>query len=159
MSGKKLSKLRHYFSKSSKYGEGKNGRAEQVGALCMRTIDGKRKVLLITSRETKRWIIPKGWKMKGLSDGQAAAQEAWEEAGVSAAKPGKKPIGYYKYQKRMPNGALMPVKVAVYRLKVQEMAKKFPEKGQRKRAWVSPKRASTMVREPDLKKLLISLQK
>lgn len=159
MSSKQLSKLRHLFSKSSKYGEGHDGYAEQVAALCTRNVDGKRKVLLITSRETKRWIIPKGWQMKGISDGQAAAQEAWEEAGVSDAKVGKKPIGHFHYQKRLSNGLNMPVKAAVYRLKVQEMAKKYPEKGQRKLIWVSPKRAAAMVREPELKKILVGLNK
>lgn len=159
MSSNKLSKLRHHFSKSSKSGEDKTGHAEQVAALCTRTIDGKRKVLLITSRETKRWVIPKGWPMKGLTDAEAATREAWEEAGVSEFKLLKKPIGYFHYNKRMGNGVSLPTKVSVFRLKVLDMKKKFPEKGQRKLVWVSPKRAAAMVREPELKKLFLSLRK
>lgn len=159
MSRKKLTKLRHQFSKSSQSGEDNTDHAAQVAALCTRTVDGKRKVLLITSRETKRWIIPKGWPMKGLSDAQAATREAWEEAGVSEFKLHKAPVGHFHYNKRMNNGVNLPIKASVYRLKVLDMAKKFPEKGQRKLLWVSPKRAASMVREPELKKIFLSLHK
>jgi 8-oxo-dGTP pyrophosphatase MutT (NUDIX family) len=61
--------------------------------------DGIARVLLLTSRKTKRWVIPKGWPMKGLKPHEAAAQEAFEEAGLSG-KIGKKRIGRYTYFKR-----------------------------------------------------------
>ncbi|MEN9850080.1 MAG: hypothetical protein RL128_243, partial [Pseudomonadota bacterium] len=54
----------------------------QYGALCWRMHRGKVEVLLITSRDTGRWVIPKGWPIDGLAPAQTAAREAWEEAGV-----------------------------------------------------------------------------
>src|SRR4051794_32208259 len=71
----------------------------QIGALPFRVIDGKFEILLVTSRETKRWLIPKGWPMKGKKPYKAAAQEAAEEAGVKG-RIGDKPIGHYDYWKR-----------------------------------------------------------
>ena len=69
---------------------------QQVGALPYRTIDkGKVELLLITSRDTGRWLIPKGWPMTGVKDYDAAAQEAWEEAGV-VGPVRRKPIGSYR---------------------------------------------------------------
>ena len=70
----------------------------QFGALVYRVHNGKTQVLLITSRGTKRWIIPKGWPMSGMTAPQAAAQEAWEEGGVRG-KPHDLPIGFYSYTK------------------------------------------------------------
>ena len=156
---KKLSKLRMNIAKWGKSPRSDRHRAEQVAAICTRKKDGKRQVLLITSRETRRWVIPKGWPMTGLSDGEAAMQEAWEEAGVANADLVKKPIGKFGYRKTLEKGHHVPVKVTVYRVKVRETVKKFPEHHQRKRKWVSPKRAASLVREPGLKKMLINLQK
>ena len=159
MSSKKLSKLRTKIAKWTKYRSADKRRAEQVAAICTRKKDGKRQVLLVTSRETRRWVIPKGWPMIGLSDGEAAMQEAWEEAGVAEAELVKKPVGKFGYRKIIDKKPGVPVRVTVYRVKVRETAKKFPERHQRKRKWVSPKRAASMVREPGLKKMLISLHK
>ena len=159
MSSNKLSKLRQGFFKSRKVGSAKGNPALQVAALCTRIKDEKRQVLLVTSRRTGRWVIPKGWPMYGLSDGDAAAQEAWEEAGIADAKIGKKPIGKYSYEKVLNAGGSIPIKVNVYRLKVLETLKKYPESKQRTRMWVSPKDAAKLVREPDLKKILIAMSK
>ncbi|MBL7405872.1 NUDIX domain-containing protein, partial [Escherichia coli] len=75
----------------------------QVGALPFRHgRDGKTKILLVTSRESRRWVIPKGWPMKGRKPFEAAAREAYEEAGLRGAV-GKRPIGLYLYQKRLRN--------------------------------------------------------
>ena len=71
----------------------------QVAALPFRIKDGKIEVLLVTSRETKRWLIPKGWPMKGKKPHKAAAQEAEEEAGVKGEIKNK-PLGSYDYWKR-----------------------------------------------------------
>jgi hypothetical protein len=49
-------------------------------------------VLLVTSRETKRWIIPKGWPKKRKDPWESGAREAAEEAGV-IGKIGREPIG------------------------------------------------------------------
>ena len=97
--------------------------------------------------------------MFGLSDGDAAAQEAWEEAGIADAKISKKPIGTFSYEKLLNTDETIPVTVNVYRLKVRETVKKFPECKQRTRKWVSFKDASDMVREPELKKIMIAMHK
>jgi len=154
-----LSKLGQKYLKPTKVGKAGARQATQVAAVCTRKKHGKREVLLITSRGTRRWVIPKGWQMNGLSDSQAATIEAWEEAGVSAAQVNKTPIGKYEYEKDLNKGGQLPVNVLVFRLKVEEMKKKFPEYRERKLMWTSPKKAAKLVREPGLKKILNALHK
>src|SRR5205085_5647367 len=78
-----------------------------------RTGKGDLEVLLITSRETRRWVIPKGWPIKGKSSAKSAAREAFEEAGVTG-KVKKSPVGTYAYDKRLKNGRLQRVRVTVF---------------------------------------------
>lgn len=126
----------------------------QVGALCWRYDAGKLRILVITSRNTKRWILPKGWVMPGKSAGKAASIEAWEEAGVSG-KVSRKPIGAFRYLKfgsgKTPD---LPCQVDVYGIKVRDVASKWPEKHERKRRWMSPKRAASRVAEKELSHLI-----
>ncbi|MCA0042830.1 NUDIX hydrolase [Celeribacter litoreus] len=126
----------------------------QSAALCWR--DGKRgkEVLLITSRDSGRWIIPKGWPIDGLDGAGTAAQEAWEEAGVKPVKVSRKPLGLYHYVKKLNNGVMAPVEATVYSIKVDHLEKDFPEKDERTRRWVTPKQAAALVEEPELKDLL-----
>lgn len=132
-------------------------RAAQVAALCYRFLRGEKQVLLITSRGTGRWIIPKGWPMQGMSDAQAAAQEAWEEAGVKPANVGDDPIGSYGYDKILDNGAPLPVQAQVYPVEVKDLAANFPEVDERRRKWVSPDVAADLVDEPDLQAIFKTL--
>lgn len=126
----------------------------QVAALCHRGDGASKEFLLITSRDTGRWIIPKGWPIRGLSSGETAQREAWEEAGVKSSTVSGTPIGSYSYNKRGENGFSVPVETLVYSVQVSEMRDKFPEVKQRKRRWVSALEAAEMVQEPDLKALL-----
>ena len=129
-------------------------RAMQVAALCVRTgADGGPEVLLITSRGTGRWVLPKGWPMAGRSLSEAAAQEAWEEAGVRGTVAAL-PLGRYGAEKQTDGGLSVPCRVEVFALQVTDIADRFPEAGQRTRRWVSPAAAAEMVREPDLRALL-----
>lgn len=121
----------------------------QFGALCYRLHEGKVQILLITSRGTGRWIIPKGWPMDGETPAGAAATEAFEEAGVEG-RLSNAVIGIYSYSKGMGKGDNMPCVVAIFPLKVKRLLKKYPEAGQRKRRWVSVKKAVQMVDEPEL---------
>ena len=125
-----------------------------MAALCLR--DGKNgtEVLMITSRDTGRWIIPKGGRMKGKNGLQAARIEAWEEAGVKSAKARPDSMGKYRYEKRYKNGRSRSVRVKVYRMDVKTMSNRFPEMSQRRRAWFSPKAAARLVAEPEQRKLL-----
>ncbi len=137
----------------------KNGAAEQIGALCRRLGDkGSVEVLVITTRDSRRWTIPKGWPIKGLKSHQVAEREAWEEAGV-VGKAKKRPLGYYTYLKTLDNGDKIPAVVEVHVLKVDKVDNTFPEVGQRKVEWLSPAEAAVRVQEPELKGLLSSMLK
>ncbi|HEV7385728.1 MAG TPA: NUDIX hydrolase [Phenylobacterium sp.] len=114
---------------------------------------GEVEVLLITSRETRRWVIPKGWPMKGVKSAKCAAQEAFEESGVRG-KVGKRPMGSYAYDKRLKNGRLQHVRVAVFPLQVDSEAEAYPEAGQREKLWLPLTEAARMVDEPELMVLL-----
>jgi 8-oxo-dGTP pyrophosphatase MutT (NUDIX family) len=115
--------------------------------------DGAVEMLLITSRESRRWVIPKGWPMKDRSPEDAAAQEAYEEAGV-VGDPGRKTLGAYHYAKRLRSGRLQQVRVMVYPLEVREARDIWPEMTERERLWSSPAEAAGLVDEPELKTLL-----
>lgn len=129
-------------------------RRRQVAALPWRadSVAGLR-ILLVSSRETRRWVIPKGWPMKGKLDHQAAVQEAYEEAGLDG-RIVEKPIGEYPYLKRLKSGAARPVTVDVYALEVTGEHATWPEKGQRTLQWMSPLEAALAVQEPELRDLI-----
>lgn len=129
-------------------------KAVQVAALCYRGAGPDKQVLLVTSRGTGRWIIPKGWPIRGLASSEAALQEAWEEAGVEDATAEPASIGTYDYDKILDSGVALPVETEVFKVSVGGLAEEFPEVGQRKRRWVSPKQAAKMVDEPELKSIL-----
>src|SRR5215475_7152261 len=104
-------------------------------------------VMLVTSRETRRWIIPKGWPQKGKTPRQSAASEAFEEAGVVGAV-GRRPIGSFSYRKRLKRGVIVDCEVRVFALKVKRQYKSWPERGQRRSAWHAPADAARLIREP-----------
>lgn len=127
----------------------------QCGALCWRQNDVRKDVLLITSREAGRWIIPKGWPMAGKTLVQAAEQEAWEEAGVrGTAQPAS--IGCYRYVKRAGSPSAAEVDVTVFALQVFEERNDFPEYGQRDRLWTTPEDAARPVDNRSLSVLIAS---
>ena len=122
-----------------------------------RDANGEVEVLLITSRETRRWVIPKGWPIKGKSSAKSAAQEAFEEAGV-LGKIRKRPLGSYAYDKRLKNGRIQHVRVAVFPLQVETEAENYPEHGQREHLWLPPVEAAKQVEEPELMVLLATFK-
>lgn len=124
----------------------------QVAALPVRTGPNGPEVMLITSRESRRWIVPKGWPMKGRKDHEAAAQEALEEAGLEG-RIHKHPIGAYTYPKRTVD-AVEPCRVMVYRLDVEGERRSFRERGQRERRWLPVAEAATLVDEPRLASMI-----
>ena len=129
----------------------------QVAALCYKMTDDGMKVLLITSRGTGRWIVPKGWPIEGKNGPESALQEAWEEAGVSRADIEEEPMGYYDYAKGLDNGLSIPIEAQVYMTRVRELKSAYPEVDQRERRWFTPAEAADLVDEPDLKAILRSL--
>lgn len=129
----------------------------QVAALCYRGSGTEMEILLVTSRDTGRWIIPKGWPINGLKSYEAALQEAWEEAGVRKSTSTPKPIGIYSYDKLMSAGFPVPVETLVFPVDVKEISSDFPESHQRERRWVSPDAAADLVRETELKEILLRM--
>ncbi|MDX2155467.1 MAG: NUDIX hydrolase [Hyphomicrobiaceae bacterium] len=130
-------------------------RLSQVAALPVkRGVADRAEVLLITSRDTGRWVVPKGWPWPRFPDHEAAAKEAWEEAGVRG-RVSPDVLGKYTYDKRR-NGKSKPVTVSVYLLEVTEEASEWPEQDERRREWFSPRKASELVDEPELKELLLA---
>ena len=128
----------------------------QIGALCYRLSKKNVKILLITSRRSKRWIIPKGWKIDKMSNRKSVALEAWEEAGIQG-RVSDRSIGTYYYRKRSGKTDFLTCAVKVFALDVKASKKKFPECGQRKLKWVDPPRAISLVTEPELKTLIKNL--
>lgn len=134
-------------------GAHKSEMRSQFAALCYRIRRGKVQVLLITSRRRERWIVPKGWPMDAKTPAAAALQEAWEEAGVTGRVTGGC-LGVYSYAKMLGDGETLPVLALVYPVEVIAVAKKYPEAGQRRRKWVSRKKAAKMVGAPELARMI-----
>lgn len=110
-------------------------------------------ILLITSRETRRWVIPKGWPMAGKSAAESAAQEAYEEAGIRGQMAAQA-IGHYTYSKRRRGGARKRFRVDVFAMEVTEVLELWPEAHERARQWLSPEEAVAIVEEPELAALI-----
>lgn len=126
----------------------------QVAALpWRRTKTGDVEVMLVTSRDTGRWVLPKGWPEGREQLFDTAAREAGEEAGVGGAISHFE-IGSYFYGKMLPSGMEMRCEVLVFPLEVDEMATAWPEKKERTRKWFSPTEAARLVKEEDLGELI-----
>ncbi|MBB6482834.1 NUDIX hydrolase [Rhizobium lusitanum] len=130
---------------------------QQYAALCYRLKKktGELEMLLLTSRDTGRWVIPKGWPMPGKLSHEVAAREAYEEAGVRGAVE-TTPLGSFGYDKVLKDGIQVPCRVQVYALEVNELVKNFKEKGERSMEWVSCDEAVKRVREPELRDLILA---
>ena len=125
----------------------------QVAALAyMKQKDGLQ-VLLVTSRETGRLVLPKGWTEKGMKDAAAAELEAFEEAGVKG-NVSRAPVGSYNYVKIIGPGFALACTVDVYPLEVKKQLKTWPEQSQRERLWLSASEAANRVAEPALADIL-----
>ena len=116
--------------------------------------DGNLSLLLVTSRETRRWVIPKGWPMKGKRAHEAAAQEAYEEAGV-VGRTERRAIGTYRYWKRH-EASFGLCRVEVFPLAVDRLEETWPEQEERMRQWFASADAASIVDEPGLAALIIA---
>jgi 8-oxo-dGTP pyrophosphatase MutT (NUDIX family) len=114
-------------------------------------------IMLITSRETRRWVIPKGWPMEGRSPPEAAAQEAYEEAGLTG-KVSEEPLGVYRYAKGLKAGDLR-TRVEVHAMEVEAQASTWPEQKQRETRWFPAAVAAARVDEPELQELILAFAK
>jgi len=132
----------------------------QYAALCYRKTKkkGQLEILLLTSRDTGRWVIPKGWPMGSKASFLVAETEAAEEAGVQGIVE-HDPLGSFNYAKTMDAGMALPCEVQVHAMEVTGSFKDYKEKGMRKLEWVSPQEAASRVAEPELKKIILDFAK
>lgn len=128
--------------------------AKQIAALPFRwDKKGKLRVLMVTSRDRGRWVMPKGWLMDGRTPWEAAKIEALEEAGAVGFVSDRL-IGAYRYEKRLGKGRVTPCQVTVYPMIVDKLNRRWKEQSERNRHWFALEKAATLVDEPDLSKLL-----
>jgi 8-oxo-dGTP pyrophosphatase MutT (NUDIX family) len=114
------------------------------------------RVVMVTSRETRRWVVPKGWIEPAEPPHRSAAREAFEEAGLHG-EADLDPIGFYAYSKRFEGGAVRPTEVLVFRFRVSRLLEDWPERRERERRLFKPDAAADLVAEPGLAALLRSL--
>lgn len=127
---------------------------QQIAALPFR----RRKaleIMLVSTLDSGRWVIPKGWPMKGVSNSEAAAREAFEEAGLVGAIA-EDPVGQFHYFKRKKNGAVWLCRVDVFPLQVKEQRRNWPEKAQRRTKWFPLPQAAMEVSDAELGELLLA---
>jgi 8-oxo-dGTP pyrophosphatase MutT (NUDIX family) len=129
----------------------------QYAALPFALKNGRPRVMLVTSRGKGRWIIPKGWPESHLAPHDCAAKEAYEEAGV-VGKINERPLGTYRYTKRLRSRGVATFEVKAYLLEVERQLSDWPEKGERETRWMAPARAARLVSEDGLVRLLLSLE-
>ncbi|MDB5571091.1 MAG: hypothetical protein JWN93_2274 [Hyphomicrobiales bacterium] len=124
------------------------GHRQQVAALPWRRAPAF-EILLVSSLDTGRWIVPKGWPMKGRTPSQTAAREAFEEAGVKG-EIAEAPVGAYRYDKRKRNGSVWRCEVDVFPLEVKSQSKIWPEKAVRTQRWCGWEQAAGLVDDAGL---------
>jgi len=133
-------------------------RTRQSAALPLLGSGPSLRVVLVTSRETKRWVVPKGWIEPGEPPHASAAREAFEEAGLQGEAEAE-PVGSYVYQKRLSNGESLSTEVLAFRFQVSRLLSKWPERTQRTRRLFTPDAAAALVAEPGLAALLRDLRR
>ena len=114
---------------------------------------GTRQVMLLTSRETRRWVIPKGWPMKKRKPAEVASQEAYEEAGLIGHIVDKRPVGTFHYAKRLANGEVL-CRVRVFLFRVERQLEDWPEKNRRETKWFDAHEAASLVDEGGLAEII-----
>ncbi|MCX7900018.1 MAG: NUDIX hydrolase [Methylocystis sp.] len=125
----------------------------QYAALPWRVNSEKTEILLVTSRDTRRWVIPKGWPIKGRKPHVVAAIEALQEAGLQGVIA-KEKLGDYHYRKRLTPDVSVECRVEVYSLGVRRQRKSWPEKKQRSTHWFPQHIAAELVEEGELRALI-----
>ncbi|WP_417415563.1 NUDIX hydrolase [Hoeflea sp.] len=126
----------------------------QSAAAVFRGTGDQRELLLVTSRDTGRWIVPKGWIEDGEDGADAALRETWEEAGVIGEVQADGPVGHYRYIKQRARRRDAICDVDVYLLMLREEQDQWPEKDQRRRKWFPVATAIGLITEEGLKDVI-----
>ena len=126
----------------------------QIAALPFRQRK-KLEIMLVSTLDSGRWVIPKGWPMKGISSHEAAAQEAFEEAGL-VGEIADTAVGQFHYFKRKKNGAVWLCRVEVFPMQVKEQRRIWPAKALRKTKWFPLEQAAMAVSDQELGELLLN---
>jgi 8-oxo-dGTP pyrophosphatase MutT (NUDIX family) len=126
---------------------------KQFAALPYLMRDADLKILLITTRKKRHWSVPKGWPIKRSAPHQTAATEAYEEAGVYG-KIGKRQIGQFKKRRRLKKKRPVLCDVQVFPLEVKGEQDNWPERNERTRIWVAPRKAAKLVKTPGLRRAI-----
>jgi 8-oxo-dGTP pyrophosphatase MutT (NUDIX family) len=130
---------------------------KQYGAVPYRVRNGRLEVALVTSRERGRWIVPKGWPKKGGPRATARA-ETYEESGLRG-KLHRKPLGSFKYRKKLPGGRRVLLQLKVFPLEVAKQVKDFPERTERRTQWFPLTEAEKRCSDPGLRRLITKLRR
>lgn len=128
----------------------------QVAALCLRRTETGPEVLLVKTLRTGGWVIPKGWPMTGKTLSQAAALEAWEEAGAKG-QIATNPIGSFTYTKIRKSGLPVQCRAHVFLMKTTKTLEDYPEAAKREKRWIGLREAAGLVRDLELSGLLTKL--
>ncbi len=130
---------------------------DQIAALPIRwDSKGRLRILMVTSRDRGRWVMPKGWLMDGKKPWRAAEIEALEEAGATGFIS-KRSIGSYHYDKLLDDGESLTCRVTLYPMVVDKLKRRWKERTERKRHWFAPDKAARKVEEQELARLLSDL--
>ena len=125
---------------------------KQFAALPYRRCDDDLEILLITTRKKRRWSVPKGWPVKHSTPQQTAAVEAYEEAGVRGAV-GTKKIGRFR-KRRLKKKQPVLCDIQIFPLEVKRQQGNWPEKNERSRIWVAPRKAAMLVKKAGLRRAI-----
>jgi len=126
---------------------------QQAAALPVKRDGSRLRVLLVTSRQDGRWILPKGKVEDDESPSEGAAREAFEEAGIKG-RAGDAPLGTYRYLKQVEEHRAISSTVTVFPMLVRKELQKWPEAKERKRRWFPLKTAAEKVGDWELGLLL-----
>ena len=130
----------------------------QYAALPWRRTKGAIEILLITTRNTRSWIVPKGWPLAGCTPSECAAREALEEAGITG-EVAEDALGSFHYDKRRKSGDIISCKVHVFAMEVFHQRRSWAEKAARDLCWCSLEEALARVKEPSLRRLIAKFAK
>ena len=122
---------------------------KQAGCVPVRGGKGDLKVLLVTNKSGKHWVLPKGTVKKSEQDHEAAVRETEEEAGISGDVVG--PLGLYFDHKK-------GYAIQFFTLQVTKEEQSWSEDSRRERKWCSIDKAISTVKKKYIKEVLEKLK-